>query len=57
MVLSFSEERELLELKEKFKVAERKFQLEFLAEEHKCKVDRLGKMLVLCQSGWRGGAE
>ena len=57
MVLSFQEEKELLELKEQFKNAERKHQLDFMREEHKCKMDRLSRMLTLVNAGWKGGYE
>lgn len=57
MVLSFNEEKELLELKEQFKNAERKHQLDFLREEQECKMIRLSRMLTLVNAGWKGGYE
>lgn len=55
MVLSFEQEKELLQLKEQYKEAERQFQATFLQEEHKLRLQRLEKHLEIAKVGGLGG--
>lgn len=55
MVLTFEQEKELMQLKEEYKEAERKFQLSFLKEEHKLRLQRLDKHLEIAKAGGIGG--
>ena len=54
MVLNLKEERELLELKEKYKDNERDFQMEFLEKDHKLKMERLKVILDIARAGGTG---
>ena len=51
MVLTADEEIKLLKLKEEYKEAERNFQMQFLAEDHKVKMVRLKAILEIAKAG------
>ena len=53
MVLSKDDEKELLLMKEEQKAKDRAFQMDFLREEHKLKMERLSKMHLMVKDGWK----
>lgn len=55
MVLSFEQEKELLNLKEQQRLAERKFQLDVMEREHVFKMERLARLQNLVEKGYTGG--
>ena len=57
MVLSFSEEKELLEMKQTFKKDDQAFQKEYAKIEHDNKMARLEKMHAMVKDGWKGREE